>query len=257
MTVDNVNRHYRVTVYERAHTASRVVAILGTDPPTPTGGGGGHTVMPLPQRGAVATWQGRPDLIALTLPLRFVDQFPEPTFIRDDGGVSLTGKNSYSGLFSIDRPLSVAVNRLIKMWRPADPTIPPPVLKLKAAHNLVPYSHLPYVMTDFQWGAAQASKDGYRTIQDLTLVLLEYRADEQLQAISSKSSSGTANRTVYRVKHGDTLSSIAKRFGLTGWKELGAAQHPPITDPRKLKVGQRLSIPNPGRYVKSGSGLAA
>ena len=47
--------------------------------------------------------------------------------------------------------------------------------------------------------------------------------------------------TTYVVKKGDTLYSIAKKNGIT-LKALMDA-NPEVTDPRKLRVGQKLKIP--------------
>jgi LysM repeat protein len=45
----------------------------------------------------------------------------------------------------------------------------------------------------------------------------------------------------YRVKPGDTLASIAKKFGITQRRLLRA--NPKITDPDRIKVGDRIRIP--------------
>jgi LysM repeat protein len=49
--------------------------------------------------------------------------------------------------------------------------------------------------------------------------------------------------TVYVVKRGDTLYAIAKDNGIT-LKALMDA-NPEVTDPRKLRIGQKLKIPEP------------
>lgn len=48
----------------------------------------------------------------------------------------------------------------------------------------------------------------------------------------------------YRVRSGDTLLSIARRFGLTLGQLMAA--NPTITDPDRIRVGQVIVIPPPG-----------
>lgn len=54
---------------------------------------------------------------------------------------------------------------------------------------------------------------------------------------------GLSIGTVYVVKRGDTLIGIARSFNVT-LKALRAA-NPEVTDPKKLRVGQKLVIPAP------------
>ena len=48
----------------------------------------------------------------------------------------------------------------------------------------------------------------------------------------------------YVVQTGETMSSIARRFGVTLQALLAA--NPDITDPAKVKAGQTILIPPPG-----------
>jgi LysM repeat protein len=50
---------------------------------------------------------------------------------------------------------------------------------------------------------------------------------------------------VYVIKQGDTLSKIAKKFGITV-DELLAANTTTIKDPNKIGLGQQIVIPVPG-----------
>lgn len=52
---------------------------------------------------------------------------------------------------------------------------------------------------------------------------------------------------VYTVKAGDSLRTIAlKIYGKTSLEScIAKAQNPPITDPTKVRVGQKLTIPRP------------
>jgi LysM repeat protein len=49
---------------------------------------------------------------------------------------------------------------------------------------------------------------------------------------------------IYKVSIGDTLSSIARKFGLQKWELLVA--NPQVTDPDNVKLGTNLRIPPPG-----------
>ncbi len=49
--------------------------------------------------------------------------------------------------------------------------------------------------------------------------------------------------TIYIIRKGDTLYAIARRFHLT-LKALRAA-NPSVTDPTKIRIGQKLVIPAP------------
>lgn len=63
-------------------------------------------------------------------------------------------------------------------------------------------------------------------------------------AAESASPSGSASpTTVYVVRKGDTLIAIAKRFHIT----LAALRkaNPHVTDPTKLRIGEKLAIPAP------------
>jgi hypothetical protein len=57
---------------------------------------------------------------------------------------------------------------------------------------------------------------------------------------------------IYTVKSGDLLSTIAARYHLT-LAELEAA-NPQITDPNKIKVGDKITIPIPGASASASSG---
>jgi LysM repeat protein len=57
---------------------------------------------------------------------------------------------------------------------------------------------------------------------------------------------------IYTVKSGDLLSTIAARFHVT-LAELEAA-NPQITDPNKIKVGDKITIPTPGASPTASQG---
>ena len=66
--------------------------------------------------------------------------------------------------------------------------------------------------------------------------------------------SASASATVYRVMPGDTLSSIAARFG-TSYQVLASANH--IVDPNLIYAGQVLSIPGAGPQYDSDQAVSS
>jgi hypothetical protein len=225
---------YRVTIYERSRPLSRVIAQLGDGPPTPSAGGGGYQVIPLPRRAAVTVWQGRDNPLLMDVPIVLGDLTIPP--------VTLGGETSPTA-FRHQHPTASDMSRLIGMWRPPKETHPPPVLKLRAPGDAVPYQHLPWVLNDFTWGNAVGDNRGQRMLQQLVLQFMEYRPDERLQSINLQKRHKHHHRT-HVVRAGETLITIARQYKLKGgWRELGNAQHPPIHDPRNLHIGQKLVIP--------------
>lgn len=216
-------RPYDVTFYERKYPARSITATLGDTPPTPTAGGGGWTQVILPKRSAVMVWKGRDQLMVLTIPIVIGS-------IVDETG-----------------PVFPERNALAAMWRPDEATEEPPVIKVKALGDAVPFQHLQYVITDLTWGSSTAGdvvgdQNARRTMQKMVVTVTEYEADERLEAVKKKHQQTVhGGGFEYRVKKGDTLRSIAKRFGLV-WQDIADVQTPVITDPRKIKVGQRLLI---------------
>ncbi len=213
---------YEITFYERKRPARKTTVRLGDVPPTPTAGGGGWAEVPLPKRSAVMVWTGRDKLLVLTIPVVI-------------GGYAVN-----------DNPVFPERTALTAMWRPDDPTEEPPVVKIKALGDAVPYQGLSYVITDLTWGSGAGDADGdgdaHRIMQKMVVTLTEYRADERLQ-ITRVKLHHQARATRYTVRRGDTLKALARRFDIT-WQRLGEAQRPPIRDPRKIRVGQVLTIPS-------------
>ena len=55
---------------------------------------------------------------------------------------------------------------------------------------------------------------------------------------------GTASRpATYTVKRGDTLTKIARRFGLQSWRAIFAVNRDRIRNPNRIRVGQVLRLP--------------
>lgn len=249
--LDTANQRYKVTFYERSQPLNRITAWLGDTPPTPSAGGGGYVAIALPMRSAVSQWQGRANLLVQDIPIMLWQDAPEVEMPivpgRGNAGFVMApsgGIYDYSNPPSRPTSTKAQAERLIKMWRPDDDTEPPPVIRVSAPNNLVLYQTLPYWISDFTWGAAIGDESGTRIMQQLVIQVTEYRADEELQTTKAKTPAKSKPQKTYVVRSGDTLTSIAKRYSLrNGWRQLGAAQNPPITDPRQLRVGQRLIIP--------------
>lgn len=207
---------YLLQVFERDSPGRQILALLGEDPPTPQDGGGGHEVVPLPKRSAVTVWRGRGSLLSMSVPI-------------------VLGSATHS-------PVTPARSALMSMWRPADATDEPPPIRLRSPGDAVPFQSVTWVLTGLEWGAYMGDGRGNRVMQKLVLTVTEYRPDEQLQIEVIQAKQKWLQ--VYTVRVGDTLSSIARKFRVKGgWRAIGDIQHPPIRDPRKVRVGQRLLIP--------------
>jgi peptidoglycan/xylan/chitin deacetylase (PgdA/CDA1 family)/LysM repeat protein len=70
------------------------------------------------------------------------------------------------------------------------------------------------------------------------LVVPGARADDE----GAGAPSSAAGSTTYVVRPGDSLSSIAARFGLS-WQDLHAANRDVVPDPRVVRAGQELAVP--------------
>lgn len=82
------------------------------------------------------------------------------------------------------------------------------------------------------------------------------KAGKAASSTGNKPASGTEEQT-YKVKKGDTLSKIAKKFGTT-YQKLASCNG--IADPNKISVGQVIKIPGTGTKtytVKAGDSLWA
>ena len=83
----------------------------------------------------------------------------------------------------------------------------------------------------------------------LTLLLL--LAISAITAPAAVSASRAMLSQTYTVQPGDTLTSIAARFGLPSWQVLYDANRDRVSDPHALRVGQVLAIPD--MAVENGS----
>lgn len=221
---------YWVTISERRNPGRKIEARLGlgsgsSGAPTPSAGGGGWQTVVLPKRSAVSVWQGRDQLLLMTVPIILGDGPGGPNFA------------------------AASLATVLRMWRPDDPTDEPPVIKLNSPGNAVPFQQIPWVLSDFAWnnssGDVQGDELANRTLTGVTLSLLEYRADEKLQVAKIKAKKKHKSRGKHRVKKGETLTKIAANYGVLDWRSIGDIQVPPIQDPRQIVVGQQLEIPAP------------
>ncbi|MFT4061403.1 MAG: LysM peptidoglycan-binding domain-containing protein [Edaphocola sp.] len=76
--------------------------------------------------------------------------------------------------------------------------------------------------------------DAYNTVDP------DYRSGDLVLNLTV--AAGAATSSTYEVKGGDTLSKIAKGYGLT-WQEVFEANKDKISDPDKIFPGQVLTIP--------------
>ena len=74
-----------------------------------------------------------------------------------------------------------------------------------------------------------------------------YAKEGAAKPAPAKQPAGTS-QTTYTVKKGDTLSSIAKKYGTT-WQTLAKENN--LSNPNYLKVGQKIKIPTKSNAAKS------
>lgn len=79
----------------------------------------------------------------------------------------------------------------------------------------------------------------------IPVLALEKESSERSGVRSNATAAEGMRTSHYRVKKGDTLGKIAKRFyGTEGqWRKISAANQPLIPDPKRLKIGIVLEIP--------------
>lgn len=189
------------------------VAYLGEAVPTPSGGGGGWENVAMPKRGSVSVWRGKNDL-RLALEVIF-SKFIDGESVMDD------------------------VTTLWQMYSPASDTDSPPSVSINAAGKLTPFEAVPWLIEEFEWGDAEANVHGNRSLQRISLTLLEYRRDPRIVRTSRHQWPA-----MVIVKKGWTLKTIASKYKVPGgWRAIGKIQRPPITDPRKVKTGQHIRMP--------------
>lgn len=203
---------WHVRIYERSGDRS-VLGYLGEAVPTPAGGGGGYENVVMPKTAPVSVWRNKPDL-TYSFEIIF-SKFITEESVMDD------------------------VTKLWRLYAPELAAEPPPVVRFNAAGKLLPFEGQDWWINDLEWGDAEANFEGDRTLQRMTVHLTEYRPDVQL--LRTRSHQWPAS---VKVKKGQTLATIAKKYHVPGgWRAIGKIQHPPINDPKKVKVGQTIRMP--------------
>lgn len=196
-----------------------ITVMMSEEQPIVTGGFGGWTHIPRPKRSVMTEWAGRPGL-QMEVGLMF-DKFDTRTSIESD------------------------LDQLEKLAKHPNDFQDPPIVTVDGS---VPYRGKEWVINDLIWGAMHFSTEGRRTRQQVTVVLLEHIRGEQLAASPAKRNrdkkGGAGKATIYVVKKGDTLSSIAARkLGKASrWGELAKLND--IRDPKSIDVGQRIKVPS-------------
>lgn len=231
-----------------------VVARLGPERPDVSSGYGGWEEVARPRRSTVTSWTGQP---ARRMAL------------------SVVIDNHYAGTSIEDQ-----IRDLERMALPRAGGQPPTVTLL-ARGGHIPYRNLTWVIDTLEWGDAIMNAHGNRTRQAATVTLLQYVADDLIDARSRKSSaqrrrekkarlSGKNSKKNARAKRkpaarnrrsarggghhrsadagavafdGDDLMSVAARElgDARRWREIADLNG--IRDPRAVTVGQVLRLP--------------
>jgi len=97
--------------------------------------------------------------------------------------------------------------------------------------------------------APQASKQGGASVSPLAAVP-PVSGKPAKSSASSTASKATPSDKTYTVAAGDTLGSIAKRYGVS-WKDLQAVNNG--IKPERLKIGQKLVLPNGSKDAPAAS----
>jgi LysM repeat protein len=184
-----------------------------------TKGFGGWVEQARPKRIGATIWNGRP-LLGMDVPIMF------DGFIDND-------------------PVEIDISRLIRMSWPPKEGSEPPAIRVSGG---TPGDTYTWVIEDLEFGDEQiwAFYHGsmVRFRQDCTVKLLQ-SVDIDVATALRPNVSGQKNGhpRFYVVKTGDTLPKIAVKMyhDRKKWKVIANANN--ISDPHKIKVGQRLRIP--------------
>lgn len=208
----------------------------GEGSPTVTDGYGGWEVVNRPFRTGLTVWRGFSPII-LSVPLLF-EGFDE--------GKSLEGDIEV---------LELMAGR----GRDGGPVRPPPVLRLHSGSiftdrdsGLIPANYrtltdssIVWVINDIDWDDSPLrNSSGNRIRQACTVTLMQFVGPEKLAIPAAKGKTGTTGVKTIRVKQGDTLRSLAKKYlgDSDRWTEIKRTNN---LKSSKLKVGQTLKIKVP------------
>lgn len=218
----------RRVVLRASDPKTELRALLGPMGAVLSGGVGGTSTVDLPYRQSAVVWQGHPPYV-LTVELML------------DG-------------FKRRRPVEEECHAILRLARARPGDRRPP--RVRVFGESVPRTDLNWLIDAVEWGGQVIrDQDGNRLRQDVRLTLIQDVVPEFVQERPSerarrrqrgKSDIKTPRSRggAYRVREGDTLSSIAaRRLGKASrWREIAKLNG--IRDPRRLEVGQRLRMPS-------------
>lgn len=202
--------------------ALSLVALLGAEAPSLSGGFGGWEVIGRPRAVGMTIWDGvEPYQLTLSLML--------------DGYA--TGRSQESSLRALSR-----VAR-------GDDESPPGVLGVEG----IPLPAERWVIEGIDFGdPISRVEDGARIRQALTLTLREYVPPSYLTRRGSPSAS-SSKVVIVRAQKGDTPAKIAKRRRLKSWTVLRDLNRSIVTKAnQKLKTGTKLRVPSSKAAARSG-----
>lgn len=195
----------------RASNGVSVLCRRGEGPPTIVGGGARYTIIERPRRVSIVQWAGD-DPYKMDVPI-LLDGWSSNTNIEND------------------------IARINQMRRSPGDLVPPVTLLIDGA---LPVHGARWVVEDLTWGGLVIWKtdkqgNGFRVRQDCLVHLLQYSTENTLSV--KKPSTGM---TLYTVKTGDTMASIAAHKGVTVAAIKSANG---IRDQKTLFPGQQILIP--------------
>lgn len=198
-----------VTLRSVDGTLGPIQVLLGQDPPTPSGGGGGWEAVARPWKRPMLVWRAPDAPYRLTLPLLF------------DGLAE--GRSVEPEIRELERMAGVKVK--------GDPEPPLLIVEGRAIpHDTIGKKRNLYVIESSpEWGASVRKTNGQRVRQAVTVTLALYAEDDRMERLRSP------QKPRYRsveAKQGDTYEKIAVRE----LKEYGGA-----------RLGRRLARLNGGR----------
>lgn len=138
------------------HPGLEVKALLGADPPTPTGGYGGWDIVGRPRRVGLTQWNGR-----------------QP--IQMDVSILFDG-------FKNDESVEYECVRLERMALPF--INEPPVVRLFGSS--IPHNDLDWVINNIAWGSSIKLKNGDRIRQEATISLISYQSADKVRLSAAK-----------------------------------------------------------------------
>lgn len=200
-----------------------LVALLGDESPTVSGGVGGWSIVGRPRDVGMTVWEGI-EPCQLTLPL-MLDAFAQ------------------------GRSQEPALRGLLRVAR-GDRESPPGIVSVEGVPSL-PAREWIVEGIDFA-DAIRRVSDMHRTRQALTLTLREYVKPEYItrRRTTSKSSTKTI---ILKATKGDTAAKIAKRRRLKSWKDIRKLNPGIVTKANQtIKQGTPIRVPATNMAARKG-----